>query len=81
MPGGVRNAIVSIRNGYLMNKNSTKNGQEMEKPQLNSIQQLRWKNTFDLLRQHTTATEEEASEFAYRKIAVADEIERELART
>jgi hypothetical protein len=64
-----------------MSKHSTLNGHKRKKPQLNPIQRLRWKNTFDLLRQRTTATEEEASEFAYRKVAVVDEIERELART
>jgi len=62
-----------------MSTTPSKNGRGKKKPQLNSIQKLRWQNTFDLLRNRSNASEEEASEFAYRKVAVAEEIERELA--
>ena len=59
-------------------KSSSENG---KKPPLNEIQRARWENTYKLVLQRPGATEEEASDFAYRKVAIADQIERELARS
>lgn len=66
-----------------MSKNSKENGQVQKKATRTPVQQARWENTYKLLRQHTNASEEEASEFADRKVAVVEQIEREreLARS
>jgi hypothetical protein len=59
-----------------MNKDSKDNGQPANRSKLDPIQRLRWNNTYQLLRKHTDATEEEASDLADRKLAVVKEIER-----
>jgi hypothetical protein len=63
-----------------MSSNSSKNGKTDEVPKgLSAIQKLHWKSTYDLLRKHTNATEQEARAGASKKVAVLEEIERELA--
>ena len=64
-------------NAKLINS-SSENG---KKKPLNEIQRVRWENTYKLVLQRPGATKKEASDFAYRKVAIADQIERELGRS
>jgi len=59
-----------------MTKDPENNGQSTKRLKLDPIQQRRWNNTYHLLRKHTNATEQEASELADRKLAIVKEIER-----